>query len=144
MIRAGLRLILAALYLVAGYFHLTAPGSFLQITPAWVPYPEYVIYGTGWAEIAGAIALAQPSGPLLRKAAGVGLAAYALCVWPANINHLLIDMARPDGGWGLAYHIPRMIAQPILIWLALWTGGVTDWPIRRRKHNHSAGSASTE
>jgi hypothetical protein len=25
---------------------------------------------------------------------------------------------------GLGYHIPRMIAQPVLIWLALWTGGV--------------------
>ena len=28
-------------------------------------------------------------------------------------------MARPDGGWGLAYHVPRMLAQPLLV---LWTG----------------------
>jgi len=34
-------------------------------------------------------------------------------------------------GPGMAYHVPRMIAQPIIIWLALWTGGVTDWPFRK-------------
>ena len=43
-------------------------------------------------------------------------------------------MARPDNGLGLAYHIPRMFAQPIIVWWALWAGGVTDWPFRRR-HN---------
>ena len=43
---------------------------------------------------------------MMRKAAGAALAAYALCVWPANVNHMLIDMARPDHGWGLAYHLP--------------------------------------
>jgi hypothetical protein len=31
----------------------------------------------------------------------------------------LIDMERADGGLGLAYHIPRMIAQPVIIWLAI-------------------------
>jgi len=62
--------------------------------------------------------------------AGVALALYALCVWPANINHFMIDMARPDHGWGLAYHVPRMLAQPVLVWLALWTGEVIDWPFR--------------
>ena len=55
----------------------------------------------------------------LRAAAGWGLALYALCVWPANINHFIMDMARPDGGLGLAYHVPRMIAQPVIIWLAI-------------------------
>ena len=103
---------------------MTDPGPFLSITPGWVPWPAQVIYWTGLAEIAGALALLQPFGPYLRKAAGIGLALYALCVWPANVNHMLIDLARPDDGWGLAYHIPRMLAQPLLIWLALWTGGV--------------------
>jgi hypothetical protein len=42
-------------------------------------------------------------------------------------------MAREDGGAGLAYHIPRMIAQPLIIWLSLWASGATDWPFRPRK-----------
>jgi uncharacterized membrane protein len=75
---------------------------------------------TGVAEILGAIGLVQPLSQPLRRAAGWGLAAYALCVWPANINHFIMDMARADGGLGLAYHVPRMIAQPVIIWLAVW------------------------
>lgn len=130
-----LRGLLGALYLVAGYFHLAHPRPFLAITPEWVPFAEAVILWTGIAEIAGAIALLQPWSTVLRKAGAIGLAAYAVCVFPANIQHFAMDMARPDGGLGLGYHIPRMFAQPIVIWLALWTGGTTNWPFARRPSN---------
>ena len=62
--------------------------------------------------------------PALRRAVGSALALYALCVWPANINHFVMDMARAGGSLGLVYHIPRMIAQPLIIWWALWAGEV--------------------
>ncbi|AKM09822.1 DoxX family protein [Croceicoccus naphthovorans] len=128
------RWLLAALYLIAGYAHLAAPAPFLRITPDWVPKPEQVILLTGIAEAAGAIALIQPWNLSLRKAGAVGLALYALCVWPANVNHMLIDFAQPYGGWDAtiiwAYHIPRMLLQPALIWAALWSGGVIGWPRR--------------
>lgn len=129
--RAITRLLLAALYLVAGAAHLRSPGVFLKITPAWVPDAPLVIRLTGLAELAGALALVQPWAAVLRRAAGIALAAYALCVWPANINHMMLDLARPDHGWGLAYHLPRMALQPVLIWAALWSGGVIRWPGRR-------------
>lgn len=131
MIRAALRWLLAAIYAFAGYVHIATPAPFLRIMPPLVPWPEQVVLLTGIAEIAGALALAQPFSKPLRKAGAIGLALYALCVWPANINHMMIDMASEDGGFGLAYHIPRMIAQPVIIWLALWTGAVVNWPIRR-------------
>lgn len=130
--RTGLRWLLALLYAVAGYFHLTAPAPFLRITPGWVPAPEQVVLWTGIAELAGAAGIAQPFLPMLRRSAGVGLALYALCVWPANANHMMIDLSRPDGGWGLAYHVPRMMAQPLIAWAALWAGEATDWPFARR------------
>ena len=123
-VKLALRLALAALYGFAGYMHLVKPEPFLSITPAWVPFPEAVVLWTGVAEILGATALLQPFSKPLRQAAGVGLALYALCVWPANINHFAMDMARADGGLGLAYHVPRMFAQPLVIWLALWVGDV--------------------
>lgn len=122
MTRAVLRWVLAAFYLLAGIVHLVRPAPFLTIMPGWVPAPEAVVLWTGVAEIAGAIGLVQPFSRKLRQAAGWGLALYALCVWPANINHFAIDMAKPDGGLGLAYHVPRMFAQPVVIWLALWVG----------------------
>ena len=117
------RFVLATFYAVAGWFHLTTAGPFLKIMPAWVPSPELVVTATGIAELLGAVALAQPWWPALRRAGGGGLALYALCVWPANFQHMALDIARPDGGLGLAYHVPRLAAQPLLIWLALWVGG---------------------
>ena len=39
-------------------------------------------------------------------------------------------MAKADGGLGLGYHVPRMFAQPLIIWLALWVGECL--PMRRR------------
>ena len=130
--RAVCRVVLALLYGLAGYMHLARPEPFLSITPDWVPLAPEVIFWTGVAELLGAAGLLQPWSAPVRRAAAWGLAAYAVCVFPANINHFAMDMARPDGGLGLAYHVPRMFAQPVVVWLALWSGGVTDWPWRRR------------
>lgn len=131
-VRTVLRWVLAPFYALAGYMHLAKPEPFLAIMPGWVPWPEAVVLWTGVAELLGAVGLLQPWSPVVRKWAGIGLALYALCVWPANMNHFVMDMAKPDGGLGLAYHVPRMFAQPLLIWLALWVGGATDWPLRRK------------
>ncbi|MET1757090.1 DoxX family protein [Novosphingobium sp. RD2P27] len=117
------RITLAVLYAVAGLAHLLIPGPFLSVTPRWVPSPEAVIAITGLAELAGAAGLIQTNSLQTRRWAGWGLALYALCVWPANLLHMQIDMAKPDGGLGLAYHIPRMLAQPLIIWWALWASG---------------------
>lgn len=130
--RTTARLLLALLYFIAGVFHLWKPQPFLTITPQWVPAPELVVALTGVAELAGAVALVQGLSWPLRRAAAWGLAAYAVCVFPANINHFILDMGRPDHGLGLAYHVPRMFAQPVVVWLALWSGGVTEWPFRRK------------
>ena len=124
--RIALRWLLAAAYLIAGIAHLRSPAGFIAITPAWVPDPPLVILLTGLAELAGAIALAAI--PRLRAAAGIGLALYAVCVFPANINHALNHIALGGTQLGWWYHAPRLAMQPVLVWLALWVGGVTDWP----------------
>ena len=127
--RLALRWLLAIAYAYAGYRHLATPAPFLAITPPWVPFPAEVVAATGAAELAGAAGLMIPR---LRQAAGWGLALYALCVWPANFHHALADIA--IGGETLSwwYHGPRLALQPVIIWWALWAGGVTDWPSRRR------------
>lgn len=120
-------------YASAGVVHLTAPHPFLMIMPHWVPWPEAVIFWTGIAEFFGAAALVQGFFPSLRHLAGWALGTYCLCVWPANINHFVMDMARPDHGFGLAYHVPRMFAQPVLIWLSIWVSQAIDWPWARAR-----------
>lgn len=127
--RRWARLVLAGAYAIAGVAHLARPAGFVAITPSWVPEPQTVVALTGVAELAGAIGLLPPQ---TRRAAGVGLALYALCVWPVNINHAVnhIPLGGVQLGW--AYHAPRLALQPVIIWWALWASGVTDWPFKRR------------
>jgi uncharacterized membrane protein len=128
MVRVGFRILLAIFYLGAGILHLVSPRGFLAITPDWVPFPHFIIAFTGVAEIAGAVGLLIPQ---LRKYAGIGLALYALCVWPANFNHAINGISFGGDALGWWYHGPRLAFQPVLIWLALWAGQVIDWPFRR-------------
>lgn len=134
MIRTGFRWLLALFYFIAGVAHLHDPAPFLTITPGWVPFPHEVVALTGVAELAGAIGLLVPRGVIgwVRPAAGIGLALYALCVWPANFNHAVNNIAVGGDALSWWYHGPRLAAQPLIIWLALWVGEVTDWPFRRK------------
>jgi len=112
--------ILGVFYGAAGAMHLLRPDPFVSIVPRIVPFPETVVALTGIAEILGAVGLQVPA---LRRAAGVGLALYALCVWPANWRHALEGIAiggLPTSWW---YHGPRLAAQPLLAALALYAGG---------------------
>lgn len=128
--RATARSTLVAIYLVAGVLHLAVPGPFLSITPSWVPFPEQVVALTGLAELAGASGLMVPR---LRRAAGIGLALYAVCVFPANVQHAMDSLGRPDALSGLWYHVPRLLLQPVIVWWALWSGEVIDWPFARKR-----------
>lgn len=127
-VRAAMRWILAAFYAAAGIGHLWAPDTLLAITPSWVPFPREVIIVTGLCEIAGAVALVTRP---LRWWAGVALAAYAVCVWPANFKHALVGIDLPYLASSWLYHGPRLVLQPVLIWWALYCSGAVDWPWRR-------------
>ncbi len=126
--RSIARWVLAATYLAAGVLHVMTPHPFLTIMPRWVPFPDQVVLVTGLCEIAGSIALATRR---LRPVAGVMLALYALCVYPANVQHAINDLAlgQPRLGWW--YHAPRLALQPLIIWWALFAGRVIDWPFGR-------------
>jgi uncharacterized membrane protein len=131
MPRVIMRFLLATIYFVAGVAHIRSPGGFLQITPTWVPWASVVVLATGICEITGAFALAFA--PRLRRLAGVALAAYAVCVFPANINHALNDIAIGGVHMSWWYHGPRLLFQPVAVWWALWVGGVTDWPFGAKR-----------
>ena len=127
--RTALRWLLSLVYLGVGIAHLRSPSGFLPIVPDWVPYPRETILVTGVCEILGAVGLLVPR---LRWLAGVGLAAYAVAVYPANIKHAIDGVAVGGTVLGWGYHAPRLLFQPVLVWWALFAGGVIDWPWRRR------------
>jgi uncharacterized membrane protein len=125
-----LRGVLALIYAYVGYRHLVAPEFFLPIVPEWVPVPRLVVLATGVCEILGAAALMTGR---LRYAAGVMLALYAVCVYPANIKHALDSVAIGGRQLGWGYHGPRLAFQPVFIWWALFAGGVINWPFAKRQ-----------
>lgn len=102
----------------------------MPIMPGWVPWPREVVLGTGVCELMGAAGLLVPR---LRWVAGVMLAAYAVCVFPANIKHALDHVAVGGVVLGLWYHVPRLLFQPVIVWWALFAGCVIDWPFRTNR-----------
>jgi uncharacterized membrane protein len=130
--RAVMRILLAGFYLSAGMLHLTAPDAFLPMVPDWVPLPRETVVATGLCEIAGSIALMTRR---LRRVAGIMLAIYAVCVFPANLKHAIGGIhvpPLPDSWW---YHGPRFLLQPVLVWWALFCACVTDWPFATARHH---------
>ncbi len=128
-LRAVLRVGLAAIYFGVGVVHLTRPDAFLPIMPAWVPEPRNVVLATGVCELLGSTALLVPR---LRRWAGIMLALYAICVFPANIKHAMNDVAVPPLPSSWWYHGPRLLFQPVFVWWALFAADIVDWPFTRR------------
>ena len=125
--RTGLRWLLALIFFYAGVVHVTRPQFFLPIVPDWVPSPREVVIATGICEVFGAVGLLIPRA---RRWAGIMLALYSVCVFPANIKHAIHDLSTGTGlGWG--YHGPRLLFQPVIVWWCLFAAGVIDWPFRR-------------
>ena len=134
-----MRWIMAAFYCVAGVLHLTAADGFLAIVPGWVPFPREVVLLTGLCEIAGACALLTAR---WRRLAGIMLALYAVCVFPANIKHAFEGVSvggLPTTWW---YHAPRLALQPVIVWWALFASGVVDWPFGGGREVKDSQSAS--
>jgi len=126
-LRLVLRLAMTVIYVGAGCLHLATPHGFLAIMPPAIPFPRSVVLFTGVCEIAGGLGLVFP---VTRRLAGVMLGIYAICVWPANIYQAFWHVPLPplpDSWW---YHAPRLALQPVLVWWALFAGGVLNWPFR--------------
>lgn len=127
------RWLLIAFYGVAGVAHLVFTDAMVRIVPASVPQPQAVVIATGLCELVGAAALVMPR---WRVAAGWALAAYALCVWPANFVHAIHDLGTGRGlGWW--YHYPRLALQPAIIWWALWASGAVRSNLIARAREHA-------
>jgi len=126
-VRLALRWLLVAAFLMAGYFHVASPAPFVRITPPWVPHPQEVVIVTGICEFLGAAGLLIPR---LRRFAGLMLALYSVCVFPANIQHAILFAEHGTGWTGWLYHGPRLLFQPVIVWWCLFAGGVIDWPFR--------------
>ncbi len=120
---------LACLYGFVGTIAPSVADAISEITPDWVPSPHLVILLTGLCEIAGAVGIVTAR---FQRAAGIGLALYAVCVFPANIKHAIDALSGEPSVWEWIYHLLRLPLQPVLICLPLFAGRGVRWPKQER------------
>jgi uncharacterized membrane protein len=105
---------IALLFGITGVSHFVGPAWFDKIVPSWVPNARLATYVSGVAELAGAIGLLIPA---TRAAAGWGLIALLVAVFPANVN--MLQMARASAESSTGYLVGlwvRLPLQPLMIW----------------------------
>ena len=110
--REGSRWLLGAVFVAAGAAHLAAPDVYVTAMPPWLPEPFVLVIVSGVAELAGGLGVLQPN-PRLRRAAGWGLAALLVAVYPANVQ---MALTRPES---------------VVLWLRLpLQGALVAWALR--------------
>jgi uncharacterized membrane protein len=126
------RVLLGAALLVAGVGHLTwARTEFQAQVPSWVPLDaDLVVLLSGVVEVVLGAALIL----LVRRRVLLGwvAAAFFVAVFPGNVA----QWAEGNDGFGLdtdAERAIRLVFQPVLVALALWsTGAWSAWRSRGR------------
>jgi len=114
-LRGPLRLLLALFFSGAGVLHFLRPDLYVQIMPPSLPCPLALVYVSGFFEIlGGAGLLLRP----LRWAAGCGLLALLVAVFPANVQ-MAVDTVSSDPGtlrsWLAVLRLPLQV--PLLLWV---------------------------
>ncbi len=114
-LRTGCLALLALLFIVAGINHFASPDFYLKIMPPYLPWPLALVYVSGFFEVLGGIGLAVPR---LRRAAGWGLIALLIAVFPANL-HMVVhaDDFPAIPYWALVARLPL---QGLLIAWVWW------------------------
>lgn len=92
-IKLGMRFLLAAFMVMAGWGHFTNTAFYMAIMPPYLPAHLALVYISGVCEILGGVGLLIPQ---TRRAAAWGLVALFLAVFPANI-HMAVNDIRPGG-----------------------------------------------
>jgi uncharacterized membrane protein len=102
LLRTVFRWLLALLFVFVGVLHFVRTGFFTQIVPPYLPWPLALVYISGFFEILGGCGILIPR---LRRAAGWGLIALLVAVFPANIHMAVYDV-----------HVDGKAIAPAVLW----------------------------
>jgi len=108
--------------------HFATPEPFVLIVPPYLPAPELLVAVSGVFEILGGVGLLIPR---VRVAAGWGLLALLVAVYPANIHMLLNEVYLPDMPQEKWLLWARMPVQ--LVFAAAVAFGAGIWPRPKRE-----------
>ena len=108
--------LLALLFIAAGVNHFVSPGVYMKIMPDYLPWPLTLVYVSGFFEVLGGVGLVVP---WLRRAAGWGLIALLVAVFPANVHMVLNSAEFPSiPFWALVARLPLQAVLIAWIWWA--------------------------
>ncbi|HEY9431234.1 MAG TPA: MauE/DoxX family redox-associated membrane protein [Blastocatellia bacterium] len=113
--KIGMKYLLAAGFIFAGFNHFYNPDFYLRIMPPYLPWPSALHLTAGFFEaVLGVMLLIQR----FQKLAAWGLIALLLAVYPANIHMAVNHHLYPE--LGMAFHWIRLPMQFVLIAWAWW------------------------
>jgi uncharacterized membrane protein len=107
--RVIFRWLLAVFFTLAGLNHFRMPAVYVSMIPPWLPHPQVLNLVAGACEVLGGIGVLIPR---LRIAAGWGLIALLVAVFPANLHVALMG------------HMPGFGFSELTLWLRLPFQGV--------------------
>jgi len=113
---------LATFFSLAGIMHFVIPKTYEAIVPDYVPMsPEAAVFHSGWAELAGGLAVVAPR---TRSFARWWLIGILLAVFPANV-HMAVKPEQIRGlevkkvpRWTLWARLPLQFAAILWVWRA--------------------------
>lgn len=112
--RKILRYFFALFFIVAGINHFRVPEIYLTLIPPNLPQPEFLVYFTGAAEMAGGILLFFHK---TRKAAAILIIVLLFLFIPAHIY--MIGMA--------PFYLGSILITPLIAWLRLPIQALLIW-----------------
>lgn len=106
---------LAVVFVAAGVNHFVMPEVYVRIMPPYLPAPKALVYLSGAFEILGGLGVLPRA---TRAAAGWGLVALLIAVFPANLHMALHpEQFASVPAWALYARLPF---QLVLIGWAYW------------------------
>ena len=106
-------MLIAAIFIVGGVLHLVKPAYYVRIMPPWLPAPMALVLISGVFEILGGVGVLVPA---TRVAAGWGLIALLIAIFPANVQMLLNARAAHASSLWMTGLIARLPLQAALIY----------------------------
>ena len=106
-------MLIAAIFMVGGVLHLVKPAYYVRIMPPWLPAPMALVLISGVFEILGGAGVLVPA---TRFAAGWGLIALLIAIFPANVQMLLNARSAHASSLWMTGLIARLPLQAALIY----------------------------
>ena len=113
-------IILGIFFINVGVGHFVDPEWFEPIVPAILGDPTFWVLLTGGMEIILGIGIIIPQ---TRKYSGLSMTFFLIAVYWANLNMWVNDVPLEGKTFATFWHIIRLLAQIIMILVALWVGG---------------------